>query len=496
VSIETTVAGNLSSIDLNARKLPRIIQGGMGIAVSSSRMAKIVSTSGQLGVVSGTAIDSVLVRRLQDGDIANEDNGHAEGELRRAMAHFPDQKIVQQILDRYFIEGGKDKDAPYLDAPKLSLTPHDFSTSLIVVANFVEVFLAKEGHLGEVGINLLEKIQLATPASIFGAMLAGVDYILMGAGIPADIPALISQLVVGEAIKFPIRVDESTSPHFLNFNPHVIKNVDYSRIKRPVFLAIVSSHILANYLGRDPLTRPDGFVIEGPSAGGHNAPPRAKESIGEDGQVVFSEKDLADIEKVKALGFAFWLAGGYSSPQLLHEAISTGAAGVQVGTLFALAHESGFTSTLRAALLEELRDHTLTVRTEPKTSATGFPFKVVELAGSMTEKEEYSKRTRVCDLGYLRSAFERADGGVGYRCTAEPVKTFTFKGGKFEDTENVKCLCNALMSNIGLAQHRVDNYVEPTLVTLGSDLHGANQLIEKFPQGWSAVQAIDYLLAK
>jgi NAD(P)H-dependent flavin oxidoreductase YrpB (nitropropane dioxygenase family) len=47
--------------------LPRIIQGGMGIGVSNWRLANAVSRLGQLGVISGTVIDTVLVRRLQDG---------------------------------------------------------------------------------------------------------------------------------------------------------------------------------------------------------------------------------------------------------------------------------------------------------------------------------------------------------------------------------------------------------------------------------------------
>jgi NAD(P)H-dependent flavin oxidoreductase YrpB (nitropropane dioxygenase family) len=185
-------------------KLPTIIQGGMGIAVSSAHMAKIVSQTGNLGVVSGTAIDSVLVRRLQDGDkasIANhnrEDANFAEGAIMRALQYFPDQNVVKEILDRYYIEDGKNQFTSYIEAPKLSINPQEISTKLLIVANFVEVFLAKEGHDGLVGINLLEKIQMATPASIFGAMLAGVDYVLMGAGIPADIPALITKLLAGK----------------------------------------------------------------------------------------------------------------------------------------------------------------------------------------------------------------------------------------------------------------------------------------------------------
>ena len=39
-----------------------------------------------------------------------------------------------------------------------------------------------------------------------------------------------------------------------------------AQLRRPQFLAIVASHVLASYLVRDPGTRPDGFVVEGPSA--------------------------------------------------------------------------------------------------------------------------------------------------------------------------------------------------------------------------------------
>ena len=48
--------------------LPTIIQGGMGAGVSSWRLAQAVSQLGQLGVVSGTALDLIFARRLQDGD--------------------------------------------------------------------------------------------------------------------------------------------------------------------------------------------------------------------------------------------------------------------------------------------------------------------------------------------------------------------------------------------------------------------------------------------
>ena len=70
----------------------------MGVQISSWQLASAVARAGQLGVVSGTALDLALARRLQDGDL--------DGHYRRALAHFPDQAIVDRVLARYFVPGG------------------------------------------------------------------------------------------------------------------------------------------------------------------------------------------------------------------------------------------------------------------------------------------------------------------------------------------------------------------------------------------------------
>ena len=209
--------------------------------------------------------------------------------------------------------------------------------------------------------------------------------------------------------------------------------------------------------------------------------------------MTFTDKDLADFEKVKAVGLPFWLAGGYGTPGKVKEAIDLGAAGVQVGSLFALSTESGITEELRGEVLIALNEGTLEIRTEPKTSSTGFPFKVVEINGTATDSEVYEARNRKCDLGYLRSPFLRPDGGIGYRCSAEPIKTFEFKGGAAGEAENVKCLCNALMANIGLGQVRWGTYHEPALLTLGSDLSGAAELSVLHGGSWTSADVINYL---
>jgi NAD(P)H-dependent flavin oxidoreductase YrpB (nitropropane dioxygenase family) len=76
---------------------PAIIQGGMGVAISSWRLARSVASRGQLGTVSGTALAVVLARTLQQGD--------PDGAVRKALSRLPLPGIADRVLDRYFVPG-------------------------------------------------------------------------------------------------------------------------------------------------------------------------------------------------------------------------------------------------------------------------------------------------------------------------------------------------------------------------------------------------------
>ena len=465
--------------------LPVIIQGGMGIAVSNWELAKTVSMQGQLGVVSGTAIDNVMARRLQDGD--------KSGNTRRALAAFPNQDIVKKILDKYFIEGGKTAEASYVMVPKITLEQKRDAQEILIVANFVEVWLAKEGHDGLVGINFLHKIQMTTAASVLGAMLAGVDYIIMGAGIPRELPKLIRSITKLEVGSVPVDVIGG-SAQVTTINPLDFVTAG-TVIKKPKFLAIISVDVLGAYLARDEETRPDGFIIEHNSAGGHNAPPRGKWEFDANGEPIYGPKDIADIEKMKKLELPFWLAGTYGSPERVKDALAQGAAGVQVGTLFAISNHSGFSDKTRKQLLDKLKSDTLEVKTDVLASPTSFPIKIAKLDGHTSTNEGFAARPKLCDLGYLREPAISETGRTIYRCPSEPDDQYLKKGGAVEDINGRKCLCNGLMSNIGLPQVRKDGYVEAPIVTLGSDVEGAKVLLKNHPEGYGADDAVEWLLS-
>ena len=445
-------------------KYPVIIQGGMGAGVSSWRLAQSVSRQGQLGVVSGTALDQILVRRLQDGDPG--------GHMRRALEAFPFRSIAERIAGEYFVAGGKADTASYRLLPLHAKNDPRELVELCIASNFVEVFLAREGHRNPVGINYLEKIQIPHLPSMYGAILAGVDYVLMGAGIPLQVPGVLDRLAAGEPAEYPLHVtgsregDDTT----LRFDPREYADCELPPLRRPAFLAIVSSNTLATTMLRKASGKVDGLIIETRTAGGHNAPPRGKLQLDAQGEPVYGERDIVDLEKIRELGVPFWLAGGYGSAAKLREALEQGATGVQVGTAFAFTRESGLREDLKQKLIEKARRQEAEIFTDPLASPTGFPFKVARLEGTGSDNAVWSERPRVCDLGFLRELYRAEDGQIGYRCPAEPLPLYLAKGGKAEDAAGRKCLCNALMANIGHAQVRCGHHVEPALVTAGDDL--------------------------
>ena len=463
---------------------PLIIQGGMGAAVSNWFLARATALRGQLGVVSGTGIDTVLVRRLQDGD--------SGGHMRRAMAQFPIPGVCEETLERHFLPDGRPEGAPYRALPLHKAPVSRARQLLTMLANFVEVRLAKEGHDGPIGINLLTKIQIPTLASLYGAMLAGVDYVLMGAGIPREIPGILDRFAGNQPASLKLDVEGLTGDdaRHLELDPKEFWPEAPAAMPRPQFLAIVASNLLATMLARKASGRVDGFIIEGPTAGGHNAPPRGAPTFNERAEPVYGERDVVDLAKIKEIGLPFWVAGGAGSPLGLAEALAAGAAGIQVGTLFAFCDESGLKPEYRREVLASAARGEVDVVTDARASPTGYPFKVVKWPSSTPEAHP---RERVCDMGYLRTPYQKDDGKIGFRCASEPEEAYLKKGGALEDTVGRQCLCNALMANIGLGQVRDEGFVEPPILTAGDDLMG----IAKFLGGrerYSAGDVIDYLL--
>jgi len=367
--------------------------------------------------------------------------------MRRGLIRFPFPDMARRIWSTYFVPGGKAAGTSYKTPPMHTKDSPRELRELCIVANFVEVILAREGHGNAVGINYLEKVQMPHLPSIYGAMLAGTAYVLMGAGIPLKIPGVLDRFARHEPASYPLQVTgaQEADDTTMTFVPREFMEREIAPLIRPRFIAIVASNTLASTMVKKANGRVDGFVVEGPTAGGHNAPPRGRLQLDEAGEPVYGQRDAVDLEKLSELGLPFWLAGGYGSPEKLRAARSAGAAGVQVGTPFAFCAESGLRNEYKWAILQDIAAGEARVFTDPLASPTNFPFKVVQVSGSLSGTEAYAARPRICDVGYLREAYREPDGTIRYRCAAEPVTTYVSKGGRLENTNGRKCLCNCLL---------------------------------------------------
>lgn len=487
-------------------KRVRLIQGGMGVYVSNWQLARAVATErpGETaGTVSGTALDVVYVRLLQLGDPG--------GHVRRALAAFDERfgvAVGHSICERYFVAGGKTPEARFKSAPMVAvhgqveaqaaggerqvipLALDPAVVELLIATGFAEVWLAKEGHSGKIFINFLNKIELPLLYAMYGAMLAGVDGVVVGAGNPDGLPALCSRLANHEPVSrdLPVLYQSAGETFALPFVPCQVCDgaLAHVPLKRPAFLAIVTLHDLAQSLAASATEPPDGLIVENHTAGGHNANPAGALQRDELGQPIYGDRDVTDLAAIRAVGLPFWLAGGYGSHSQLQAARAAGAAGIQAGSVFALAEESGLRPEYRLAILQALRDgvdDATLVRTT-LVSPTGFSFKVVRLPGTLADEEVFERRRRICDIGLLQQVGVSAPDKHGsrnlfQRCAAAPVEGYLGKRGLARNTEGRRCLCNGLLACVGLGQvkaHDGQAVEEPAIVTLGDQLDGVRRL--------------------
>lgn len=469
--------------------LPKIIQGGMGVAISNWTLAKAVAETGNVGVVSGTGISLIVIGRLMDGDPG--------GHVRRALEHFPYPEVAEKMIEKYYLPEGRKPGQPYKRLPMWTAEPSLWLDQVTVATNFVEVWLAKEGNSGTVGVNLLEKVQMPIMSSLYGCMLANVDLVIIGAGIPRQVPAILDKLAEHESVSYALDVKhaESDDDFRIHFDPKQVfpgLAEKLGPIKRPDFYPIVSSTVLAKALARKGGIQ--GIVVELPIAGGHNAPPRDNSVFNDKGEPVYGQKDIVNLEKVGALGLPFYMAGGYDTPEKLAYALEAGAAGVQIGTAFAYCNESGMKPEIRQTVIKGVMRGEVEVRTDPVASPTGFPFKVVQMDGTVARQEVYDERPRVCDIGYLRHIVKGDEGDLIYRCPAEPVDAYVKKGGDIEDTACRSCLCNNLFATAGQPQVRRSGFVEPPIITSGDEVVNIDRFVTAERTKYSAKDVIAYML--
>ena len=250
----------LRTLALRQHRLLPVVQGGMGVGVSAHRLASAVARTGGMGT------------------IASVDLRHHHPDLAAASRGVRDQEILDKM-------------------------------NLVALDREVRMAREQSEGSGAIAVNVMKAVA-QHPALVRQACESGVDAIVMGAGLPLDLPEMTA-----------------------NF-PHVAL-IPILSDARGVAL------VLRKWMRKNRL--PDAIVIEHPRwAGGHLGATRIEElkdprfdfeQVHEGVTKVFADLGI-ESEKLPLVA-----AGGVNTHERIRELMTLGYGGVQLGTAFAVTEE-------------------------------------------------------------------------------------------------------------------------------------------------------------
>ncbi len=366
--IKRIMIETLPSLTIKGKTIPvPIIQGGMGVGVSLSPLASAVAREGGVGLVSSACLDRLVSKR------------------------------IGKKLNSY-------------------------------EAAYEEVSLAKNRG-GIAGINIMCALARDYNDSVKGALDAGADVIISGAGLPLTLPAI-------QPPKDTALIPIVSSARALDIICKKWEKLGY---------------------------RPDAVVLEGPLAGGH---------LGfKMDQIDTDENKLENLlppvkDMAKKYGdFPIIVAGGIYTYDDIVGYLKAGANCVQMGTRFLATEESSASPDYKSSVVAA-RESDIIVAYDPG-SPCGLPFRIVKQS-PMYVSALSKKRAPKCDKGYVL----QKDGEGKYSIC--PAK---------RSNEHHFCICNGLLSSanynpkeeeplytVGTNAYRVDKIV--TVKTLMQELTG------------------------
>lgn len=348
---------SLSPLAIKGKKITvPIIQGGMGVGVSLYPLASAVAKEGGVGIVSSACLDRLVSKRT-----------------------------------------GK------------KYNTYD--------ATYEEISLAKASG-GFVGINIMVALVRDFENSVKASLDAGADFIISGAGLPLNLPAI-------HPPKDTALIPIVSSARALELICKKWERLGY---------------------------RPDAVVLEGPLAGGHlgfkmdqiNLESNKLENL------LPPVKDMA----IKYGDIPVIVAGGIYTHDDIVRFMKMGANGVQMGTRF-LATEESSASPLYKKAVVDAKEEDIIVADKPG-SPCGLPFRVIKQS-PMYQSSLKRLRTPKCDKGYV---LLKDSEGKFTRCPAK------------ESNENYFCICNGLLSS---AEYNSEK--EEPLYTVGTNANRIDKIV-------------------
>jgi nitronate monooxygenase len=283
-----------ASFSIHGHALLPIVQGGMGVGVSAHRLAGAVARAGGMGT------------------IASIDLRHHHADLSEQARHCRDRDELNRL-------------------------------NLIALDREIKAALELAAGHGLVAVNVMKAVD-AHPAYVRQACASGAQAIVMGAGLPLDLPEL-TEGYPGVAL-IPILSDARG-------------------------VAIV----LKKWARKNRL--PDAIVLEHPLyAGGHLGAPNPAElaharfDIAEALPAIFKLFDDMNIGRAQ---IPLIVGGGINSHEKLLAALALGASAVQLGTAFAVTEEGDAHPNFKRVLAEAKPEDIVTFM-----SVAGLPARAVK----------------------------------------------------------------------------------------------------------------------
>ncbi len=350
-------ASLLPPLTIKGKKIPvPIIQGGMGVGVSLSPLASAVAREGGVGIVSSACLDRLASKR------------------------------TGRRLNTY-------------------------------EAAYEEVSLAKASG-GISGINIMVALVRDYENSVRGALDAGADVIISGAGLPLGLPAI-------QQPKDTALIPIVSSARALDLICKKWERLGY---------------------------RPDAVVLEGPLAGGH---------LGfKIDQIDLESNRLENLfPPVKEMARKYGdmpviVAGGIYTHEDVRKFLKMGADGVQMGTRFLATEESSASQEYKNAVIQA-KEEDIVVASKPG-SPCGLPFRVIKQSPMYVSAMQRLRKPK-CDKGYV---LLKDDEGKFTRCPAK------------ESNENCFCICNGLLSSAGYNRDK-----EEPLYTVGTNACRVDRIV-------------------
>ncbi len=284
-------------------------------------------------------------------------------------------------------------------------------------AAYQEVSLSKSSG-GFTGINIMVALVRDYEDSVKGAVDAGADFIISGAGLPLNLPAIA-----------PPR-DTALIPIVSSARALELICKKWERLRY----------------------RPDAVVLEGPLAGGH---------LGfKIDQIELESNKLENLlPPVKEMAIKYGdipviVAGGIYTHTDIQRFLQMGANGVQMGTRFLATEESSASDVYKKAVVDAQADDIIVAR--KPASPCGLPFRIIKQS-PMYVSGLKRLRPPKCDKGYV---LLKDDEGKFSRCPAK------------ESNEDCFCICNGLLSSAGYNPDK-----EEPLFTVGTNASRVNKIL-------------------